>query len=442
VSGFGLASTANNATPFSDFIIRADRFSVASPSGPGITPVIPFIVTTTPQTINGVSVPVGVYINGAFIQNGTITNAKIGNAVIDDAKIVSLTAAKITAGEISVGNYIQSSGFISGSQGWRIHGNGVAEFAAASIRGQLVAAQINTNGLSIRDTSGNVILNAGTGDFTGSVAGTAGSTLVSNASTALSTANSASSAASAAQSTANSASSAASTAQGTADFAVGELTTKLDNDARNVLSGPGGLATGTLNWNSSGVRTSGSGVGLTANGLVAYNSAGAATFVLNGSNGDASFAGTLSAATGSFAGTLSAATGSFAGSLSAATGTFSGTLTASAINAVNTINIGGEQVTIPRFIYAPTLNDVSLDITVTDAAKRIFVIASIIVPNGGYVQSLSIDGTTVRTESLIQGSVPALTFSAELTSGLHTIRVWNTDTTGVRASIYALVTLR
>jgi hypothetical protein len=164
---------------------------------------------------------------------------------------------------------------------------------------------------------------------------------------------------------------------------------------------------------------------------VAYNSAGAATFVLNGSNGDASFAGTLSAATGSFA-----------GSLSAATGTFSGTLTASAINAVNTINIGGEQVTIPRFIYAPTLNDVSLDITVTDAAKRIFVIASIIVPNGGYVQSLSIDGTTVRTESLIQGSVPALTFSAELTSGLHTIRVWNTDTTGVRASIYALVTLR
>jgi hypothetical protein len=417
VSGFGLASTANNATPFSDFIIRADRFSVASPSGPGITPVIPFIVTTTPQTINGVSVPVGVYINGAFIQNGTITTAKIGNAQIDDAKIVSLTAAKITAGEISVGNYIQSSGFISGSQGWRIHGNGVAEFAAASIRGQLVAAQINTNGLSIRDTSGNVILNAGTGDFTGSVAGTAGSTLVNTANTALSTA--------------NSASSAASTAQGTADFAVGELTTKLDNDARNVLSGPGGLATGTLNWNSSGVRTSGSGVGLTANGLVAYNSAGAATFVLNGNNGDASFAGTLSAATGSFA-----------GSLSAATGTFSGTLTASAINAVNTINIAGEAVTIPRFIYAPSAYDASLDITVTEAAKRIFILASVIVPNGGYVQSLSIDGATVRTESLIQGSVPALMFSAELSVGLHTIRVWNTDTTALRASIYALVTLR
>jgi hypothetical protein len=167
VSGFGLASTANNATPFSEFAIRADRFYVASPSGPGLTPIIPFIVNTTTQTVNGVSVPAGIYMDAAFVKNGTITTAKIGNAQIDDAKIVSLTAAKITAGEISVGNYIQSTGFITGSQGWRIHGNGVAEFAAASIRGQLVAAQINTNGLSIRDTSGNVILNAGTGVFSG-----------------------------------------------------------------------------------------------------------------------------------------------------------------------------------------------------------------------------------------------------------------------------------
>jgi hypothetical protein len=128
---------------------------------------LPFVVNTSTQTVNGVSVPAGVYMDAAFIKNGTITNAKIGNAAIDDAKIVSLTASKITAGDISVDNYIQSTGFISGSQGWRIHGNGVAEFAAASIRGQLTAAQINSNGLSIRDTSGNIILNAGTGVFSG-----------------------------------------------------------------------------------------------------------------------------------------------------------------------------------------------------------------------------------------------------------------------------------
>jgi hypothetical protein len=135
---------------------------------------LPFIVNTSPQTINGVSVPAGVYMDAAFIKNGTITTAKIGNAQIDDAKIVSLTAAKITAGEISVGNYIQSSGFISGSQGWRIHGNGVAEFAAASIRGQLTAAQIDSRGLSIKDASGNIILAAGSPLSTSNISGLGG----------------------------------------------------------------------------------------------------------------------------------------------------------------------------------------------------------------------------------------------------------------------------
>lgn len=33
VTGFGLMSTANNATPTSDFIVRADRFSIVSPTG-------------------------------------------------------------------------------------------------------------------------------------------------------------------------------------------------------------------------------------------------------------------------------------------------------------------------------------------------------------------------------------------------------------------------
>lgn len=61
---------------------------------------------------------------------------------------------------------------------------------------------------------------------------------------------------------------------------------------------------------------------------------------------------TLSGGTATFSGALSAATGTFAGNLSAAGGTFSGTLTASAINAVNTINITGEAVVIPRHYYS------------------------------------------------------------------------------------------
>ncbi|MCH8505066.1 MAG: DUF1983 domain-containing protein [Ectothiorhodospiraceae bacterium] len=49
----------------------------------------------------------------------------------------------------------------------------------------------------------------------------------------------------------------------------------------------------------------------------------------------------------SFSGALNAATGTFAGSLSAATGTFSGSLTASAVDAVDTINLRGNAVTVP-----------------------------------------------------------------------------------------------
>jgi hypothetical protein len=450
---------------------------------------VPFAVQAVPTEINGQPVPAGVYIDAAYVLNATIQNAQIANEAVDDSKIASLDVGKLTAGELNVGSFIQSTNYSPGAQGWKIHGNGFAEFGAADIRGQLTAAQIDSRGLTIRTAAGAVILNAGTSEFSGNVTGTVDGT---SASTLVTTANDAATAAGAAQGTADDAVDAAAAAQGTADDAAtaastaqdaadaaqeaaddaldvladiasdnvltpGEkptiitdygvitaeqagidaqataydtttqktaydnavtaltthlgtlttpvawndlsgntdivgttfrskfsdvyatrqallnaisaaakaladaaqdtaddaadaadaaqidasnaltgLTTKLNSDARNVLAGEGGLAVGTLEWNSSGVRTSGYGVGFSANGLAAYNSAGAVTFALNGATGDATFAGALSAATGSFA-----------GSLSAATGTFSGSLTADAINAVNTINIAGQAVTIP-----------------------------------------------------------------------------------------------
>lgn len=171
VSGFGLASTANNDTPFSDFIIRADRFSIASPTGPGITPVIPFIVTTTTTTINGVTVTPGVYINGAFIQGGTIQGASIAGGTIENAKLINVSANKITGAALEATSYIESAAYIAGSQGWKIHANGTAEFAAASIRGQLTAGQIDTRNLTIKDSSGNVLFGAGTSLSTSNITG-------------------------------------------------------------------------------------------------------------------------------------------------------------------------------------------------------------------------------------------------------------------------------
>lgn len=78
----------------------------------------------------------------AAIQNGAIVNAMIGAAQIDDAKVANMSVAKLLAGAVAVGEYIQSAGFVAGSSGWKINGNGSAEFSFAMIRDTLVAAQI------------------------------------------------------------------------------------------------------------------------------------------------------------------------------------------------------------------------------------------------------------------------------------------------------------
>lgn len=89
VSGFGLASTTVNGTPTSAFIVRADRFAIAGandtsdPPGTLNPSRLPFVVTNTATTINGVTVPAGTYINTAFIGNATIKKAQIGSVYAD-----------------------------------------------------------------------------------------------------------------------------------------------------------------------------------------------------------------------------------------------------------------------------------------------------------------------------------------------------------------------
>ncbi|MEN6587988.1 MAG: DUF1983 domain-containing protein [Sulfuricella sp.] len=139
VSGFGMASTGNTGVPSSAFAIRADSFFVASPSGPGVPPSMPFIVRTTETVVGGEIVPVGVYMHDAYIANGTITKAKIADLAVDDAKIATLSAAKITAGAIAVGEHIQSSNYMPNLQGWRITGAGDIELNNAFVRGEVIA---------------------------------------------------------------------------------------------------------------------------------------------------------------------------------------------------------------------------------------------------------------------------------------------------------------
>lgn len=152
IGGYGLMGT-NSAErgPSIDFGVLANRFYVGAPSTDGaISSTRPFIVQTTPTTINGVDVPAGVYIEDGFIKNGTITNAKIANAAIDNAKIKDLSADKIKAGSIAVGQYIQSSTYNpTNAKGWRITGDGLADFREVVVRGGVFANYGMISGIAI-----------------------------------------------------------------------------------------------------------------------------------------------------------------------------------------------------------------------------------------------------------------------------------------------------
>lgn len=151
-----------------------------------------------------------------------------------------------------------------------------------------------------------------------------------------------------------------------------------------------------------------------------------------------SFAGSLSSATGTFSGSLSAATGTFAGSLSAATGTFSGSLTATAVNAVNTINLAGNAVTIPVSVYTDastssiwTGGAIIQQASIQSSGSPIAVFASArleIHSNNNYTYTVQIirDGTVVY-----QMSAPATYYGIT-----YTFTVAITDTPGVGAHTY------
>jgi hypothetical protein len=343
VSGFGLASTANNATPFSEFAIRADRFYIASPSGPSLPPIVPFVVNTTTQTVNGVTVPPGVYMDAAFIKNGTIIGAKIANLTVDNAKIISITAAKLTAGAIAVGQYIESTGYVAGSSGWRINGNGTAEFSGVIVRGTIFAS-----------------------------AGAIGGSVIAS-----------------------------------------------DH-----------MRSSTYTANSQGWRFNSNGTGQIGGFVVALDHIRSTNFSAGSAGWRLTRTGDFEANSGTFRGALAAATGTFAGSLSAATGTFAGTLTAAAVNAVNTINLAGDSVTVPVAARTVGINDLhnnpdwwtAVQVTINSVGQRTIIEGSFYLFNGttateqGYSVRI-VRGSTVIYEDELKrvtysdtvGGLPGLT---------------------------------
>ncbi len=91
ISGYGLASDTTNGVTVSSFAIRADRFSISSPTNPktpsnpsGIPSVSPFEVRTAATTIDGVTFQPGVYLDNAYITKLTVNQIDARGLVIKD----------------------------------------------------------------------------------------------------------------------------------------------------------------------------------------------------------------------------------------------------------------------------------------------------------------------------------------------------------------------
>lgn len=132
VAGFGFASTANNATPTSEFIIRADKFAVVMP---GYGEHVPFAIGPSGAEFTGLTSWGNVQGKTGFAAlDGKITSGNV-TTYIDNAAI----------GNAQIGGDIWSSNFVAGSAGWRIYRSGSAEFRNITARGNIEASSLKAN---------------------------------------------------------------------------------------------------------------------------------------------------------------------------------------------------------------------------------------------------------------------------------------------------------
>jgi hypothetical protein len=205
VSGYGIASSDSS----SEFAIRADRFSITPPvatynqeSTPSPYPtgatwfkpstgmtanailiqvgpytllpvwgdpyptVVPFVVQATATNINGVVVPAGVYMDGAYIKDLNADRITAGTINADVVNVTNVTAVDIEAGSVMTGTLESSGTTVVNSvvvPTWKIDASG-ATFNNATIRGHVEAASGSFSGaISGSTITGSTIQTAETG---------------------------------------------------------------------------------------------------------------------------------------------------------------------------------------------------------------------------------------------------------------------------------------
>ena len=186
ITGFGLLSTTSGATPFSEFAVVADQFSIVSPDSTADTPIQPFTVTAdkiylgTNVVVSGDLVSTGkiaadvLQVDGVTIDTqtvGNVTSLIIRAGGVNESQIAqdAVTTAKLANDAVTVdkfANTLQSTNYVADTSGWQILTSGDVEFQNAKITGDIVAETLTVTEANITGTLtlGGGVLQDGSGN--------------------------------------------------------------------------------------------------------------------------------------------------------------------------------------------------------------------------------------------------------------------------------------
>jgi hypothetical protein len=159
ITGFGLLSTTAGSTPFSEFAVVADQFSIVSPDSTADTPIQPFTVTA-----DKIYFGADVIVSGDLISTGTIsadrlqidgvmfdtetvggvTSLVIKESGVNTSQIAesAITTARLSNDAVTVdkfANTLQSTNYVADTSGWQILTSGDVEFQNAKVSGEINA---------------------------------------------------------------------------------------------------------------------------------------------------------------------------------------------------------------------------------------------------------------------------------------------------------------
>ena len=179
ITGFGLLSTTAGSTPFSEFAIVADQFSIVSPDSTADTPIQPFTVTSdkiffgADVVISGDLISTGtisadrLQIDGVMFDTetvGNVTSLVIKASGVNTSQIAesAITTARLSNDAVTVdkfANTLQSTNYVADTAGWQILTSGDVEFQNAKVTGEINATS-GTLSSSIAIGTGNSIFKA------------------------------------------------------------------------------------------------------------------------------------------------------------------------------------------------------------------------------------------------------------------------------------------